>query len=197
MASKVSIWNMALVNVGSSGFIQSPTEASAEANHCRVVYDEAVKSTLEALDWNFARVKVALADLDTPDDDWIYQYAYPSNCVSARKILTTIRNEKPMPFKVGLNAAATAKVVNTDVSEAVLVYTALVTNEALFSSAFAVALSWHVAMSISGPLAGNDKNIMDKVNKGLATALAQAQTLDANEGQEDDERDAPWITEYE
>jgi len=197
MASKVSILNMALVNVGSSGFIQDPGENSAEANHCRVVYDEAVKSTLEALDWNFARVKVALADLGTPDGDWVYQYAYPSNCIKARKIQTAIRNEKPFPFKIGLNSAVTQKVVNTDIEDAVLIFTANVTNTELFSSAFAIALSWQIAMGISGPLSGNDKNIMDKVRTGLATALAQAQVLDANEGQEDDERDAPWIKEYE
>lgn len=197
MASKVSILNMALVNIGSSGFIQDPDENSAEANHCRVVYDEAVKSTLESIDWNFARVKVALADLGTPDDDWTHQYAYPSNCIKARKILTAVRNDKPYPFKAGLNSAATQKVINTDVEGAVLVFTANITNTDLFSSAFSIALSWQIAMGISGPLSGNDKNIMDKVTRGLASSLAQAQVLDANEGQEDDERDAPWIGEYE
>ena len=165
MASKVKIWNMALVNVGSSGFIQSPTEDSEEANHCRVVYDEAIKSTLESLDWNFARVKAALSDLGTPDSDWLYQYAYPSNCVKARKILTTIRNEKPLPFQIGLNADANKKVVNTDVDSAILVYTADIKNEALFPSSFAIALSWHVAMSIAGPLAGNDKKIIPKLGR--------------------------------
>ena len=197
MASKVAIWNMALVNIGSSAFIQSPTEASAEADHLRAVWDAALDTALESLDWNFARVKLALSDLSTPDDDWLYQYAYPSNCVKARKILTTVRNEKPLPFSVGLNAAGTAKVINTDVQEAVLVYTRRITDTLLFSSAFVTALSWQLATQVAGPLAGNDKQVIDKTMKGLAAALSQAQALEKNEGQQDDPQDASWIREYE
>ena len=185
---------MALVNMGSSGFIQAADEASAEAAHLRVVYDNSVEATLEALDWNFARVKVALADLDTPDDDWVYQYAYPANCVKARKILTSVRSAKPPPFEIGLNAAGSQKVINTDVEGAVLIYTARVTNTALFDSAFSEALSWKLALAAAGPLAGNDKNVFDKCRLGFAQALSQAQTINMNEGQEDEEPDASWIT---
>ena len=198
MASKVEIWNMALVRVGSSGFIQSPTENSAEANHCRVVYPNSVKATLEAtVDWSFARRKAALADLGTPDDDWSYQYAYPSNCIKARKILTNVRNAKPLPFKIGLNSSGTQKVINTDVSEAVLIYTMNVTNEALFSAAFAEMLSWKIALEIAPALSGNDQKVLSFVTQGLSAATANAYSNDANEGQEDDEKDASWIEQYE
>jgi hypothetical protein len=196
MPSKVSIWNMALTNVGSSGFVQSPTEQSAEASHCRVVYDNAVLATLESMDWSFARKKVALADLGTPDDDWLYQYAYPTNCAKARKILTKIRNAKPLPFEIGINSAGTQKVINTDAPDAVLIYTMKVTNEALFNSVFAEVLSWKMALLIAPAIAGNDKKILDSIRGGLAASLSNAHAVDSNEGQEDDPKDASWIDEY-
>lgn len=197
MSSKVAIWNMALVNVGSSGFIQSDTEPSAEANHCRVVHDSSLKSALESLDWNFARIQVALADLGTPEVNWQYQYAYPSNCLKVRKIVTSSRLDKPLPFKTGLNSAGTQKVINTDVEGAIISFTANIENTALFPESFSQLVAWHIALGIAPALSGNDQKIFDKVRNGLSVALSHAQTVDANEGQEDDEQDAPWIKEYE
>jgi len=195
MSSKIEIFNMAMTNIGSSAVVEDVAELSSEALACRTVYNTSLKSTLEAIDWTFARQCVVLADLGTPPVGWSYQYSYPSNCLKARRLVLPSRLLKPEKFEVALKADGSSKVINTDIAEAVLRYTMNVTNEALFPETFAEALSWKLAYWISITLTG-DLKIRNSCTIGFNMSLGNAQTVDANEGVDDDQPEADWINEY-
>ena len=195
MATKVEIFNMALTRIGSSALIESDTEQSAEALALRTVYSNSLKSTLEALDWTFARQIVLLADLGSPPVGWGYQYAYPSTCLKARRLMLPSRLQKPEKFEVALKADGSAKVINADIAEACLRFTMNITNVGLFNATFAEALSWKLGYESAMTLTGKDK-VRDAAASGFNMALGNAQMIDANEGVDDELPDAIWIDEY-
>jgi hypothetical protein len=97
--SAVAIANLALDAVGARATISSFTEASKEARVISRQYDQALDDVLGAAHWNFARKQLALTLLkdgsagDTVPAPWLYEYAYPSDCVGARYILPTVSSD--------------------------------------------------------------------------------------------------------
>jgi hypothetical protein len=163
MASKTAICNLALSNLGISQFIidvDLPSEKSNQARTCRLWYDQCVQFALEDFDWNFARKRIPLAEIDTtPPSVWAKVYAYPSNCAAARYIEVP-GNRRPtiderIPFEVASETnidGGDYKVIYTDVVQPVLVYTKLITDPNQFDAQFVMALSWLLAANIAMPL---------------------------------------------
>lgn len=81
MASKVTICNMALQNIGAK-LITSLSEGSANADECNARFDEARRALLSMHLWNFATKRVMLnVDTETPAFNYAYQYTLPSDLV--------------------------------------------------------------------------------------------------------------------
>lgn len=193
MASKTEICNLALSNIGVSQFIadvDAPSERSNEAIVCRRWYDTCLNFALEDFDWNFARRRLALAELNvTPPSIWAKVYAYPSDCAAARSIeVTGLRrplHEERIPFEVAAETAATGdyKVIYTDLAEAVLVYTKRITDAGMFDAQFVMALSWLLAANIVMPLAVKPE-LADKARAAYAALKLQAFAKNLNEAEE-------------
>lgn len=160
MSSKTEICNLALSNIQVSQFIANiDSDQTNEAMVCRRWFDHAVKYTLEDFNWNFARRRKALALLSaTPPSTWTYVYAYPSDCAAARRIdvdgTRTPYAEQRISFEVAMQEidGNDVKVIYSDQPSAVLIYTKLITDSALFDAHYVEALAAYIASKIALPL---------------------------------------------
>ena len=188
MASEVSICNMALFRIGHSQRIDSLSEASVPAELCKQIYPVARDLLLESWDWTFARKRVALAGVGDEPNNWEYQYQYPNDCLKARYIVLS-GDRKPLAservaYEVGYNTVNELKAIYCDLEDAELVYTAAVSNVALFTPSFCDALSWAIAKELVTPLA-KDSKFVQLAGQQAELTLRTAQALDINESQED------------
>ena len=212
MASKLEIWNMALVNITQSPSIQGVNEDSTEANYCRTYYDRARRSLLQGHDWNFARKRLTLAVIDDERNrpEWKYQYAYPTDCLQGRKILPVnsstnaallyserVKVQYPLvPFEVavlpstGLSGSVDQKVVWTNKEDAVLEYTYNQENPAFFSEDFSMALSWQLAKFIAKPIT-NKTSVEDRAISQANHFTLVARASNMNERREPKQSEQP------
>src|SRR5512146_1689119 len=98
----IQICNMALGHIGVTKFIAALTDRSNEANVCNLYYEQARDFVLEDLPWPFATRYISLGLVTdftalTIPHDWSYAYRYPSDCVFARRLVTTIGRTDPNP----------------------------------------------------------------------------------------------------
>jgi len=194
MTTDVSICNMALGHIKSKSTIATLDEKNnAEARICKLYYAQAVNETLEEFNWPFAKRTAVLATVGEAPLGWAFEYAYPSDCVAVRKILTTYRSDKPIPFELMHSELSDSIVILTDEEAAQIEYTKRVTNTTLFSPKFTIAVSHKIGSLIAMPLSGKSE-IRDaqialfdlEINKARASAL--------NQEQKDEQPDADWIT---
>ncbi len=192
MASEVSICNLAISTFGLGKTISALDEASAEATQCNIQYENARDQTLEEHDWKFASVEQSLALTGTAPARWGYSYALPSNCIIPREIINT-SSEDPIEYEVALSSDLTTRLIYTDRADAVLRYTAKVTDPNKFSIGFINALYCRVAMGIALPLTQKDERLQ-AASRLFAIMLSSAQVNDANTGHKFHERDASWTS---
>ena len=180
MASKVDIWNLALSHIGHRAVIADPDEATAEANHCRRFYPFALKVALERFAWSFATRRVALAEVTNPVDHWMFAYALPNLCIAARAVLLpeSTDDSKEQDFAIE-SAEDGSPILYTNVEDAVLKYTALVTDTNRFTPMFAMTVSYDLASMLCGPIPKDPK-----LKKSMFDAAMQytvfAEASDAN-----------------
>ena len=191
MTTKTEICNLALMRIGSTTVGNIDTENSAEANACRQFYDVARRATLRGHRWNFATKRSNLARL--PDDsveDWNYVYQYPSDCLAIRSILTVPRNQDPIEYEVA-NIDGN-RVILTDEQGARIIYTTDVVDAVLYDDTFINALSYRLAMEVSGPLTASS-GLREQMLNLYLNELESARGEDSSEGMPDEGRDANWI----
>jgi hypothetical protein len=179
MPSIIEICNIALSNLG-AGTINALDEASQEGRQCNLRYAIARDSALRAYPWNFATKIIALATSTETIPGWTYVYAYPSDCLQARKVFSEVYNDPANPVVYRVLETATGKVIVCNISEAHLEYTAKITNPAEYDPQFIEALAWKLAMDLAVPLAGN-KELREHCAGFYKESLGSAQTSDARE----------------
>lgn len=179
MSSEVDICNLALAHLGNVANVASisPPEQSIEASLCAVFYPIARDSLLEMHPWGFATKRVALAALTETWPEWDYAYMQPSDAVNIIAVLSndavddyvTTNGQTslstnyalgggsyvPQPFSCEVDSSGN-QVILTDQANAVLRYSAIVTDTTSFSPLFINALSWHLASMLAGPLIKGD-----------------------------------------
>lgn len=184
MASEVDICNLALAHIGDTATVSSlsPPEGSAQADHCARFYPIARDSLLELHSWGFSTKRVVLAQLATTVSEWDYCYAMPNDALNLLGVLppdsadpysaplavspqygylsmTTpvvgAASYVTQPYVCEVNDTG-ASVIYTDQINAVLRYTAKVTDTTQFSPLFVTTLSWHLAAMLAGPVIKGD-----------------------------------------
>lgn len=206
MASEVQICQLALSHIGSYK-IDSLTEASKEAEECARLYPFVRDAVLEDMPWSFASKRATLAALSEEYPGWDFAYAYPSDCIYPIEIYddshaaagayydeeTELYVKKgKVAFVTGVNAALSQRIVLTNKEDAILIYTARVTNPTLFSSMFIKAVSYYLAGELALPLLG-DLKVQASMEKKYTALQGEAQALNANEGHEDPTDDNTFV----
>lgn len=189
----VSVYNRALSTLGNSTEVQSDTENTPEANACRRFYDDARDELLQGFPWPFATTTATLALVESePTTEWLYSYAYPSDCLKFGRILGDLRietAESRVPYVIRAGS-----LIYTDRVDAVGEYVQSITDTTLFSAAFTKALSLLLASYIAPRVTGGDPYQLQQRAEALqARAMAFAQANCINEEQPDQLPDAEWI----
>ena len=184
-ANQVGIYNMALGQCGVSRFINATTDQTTEARVCNVFWENVRDQVLGRIDWLFARRYKALELTTLTSTVWKYVYAYPSDCLAAREIISSQdlfrrRHQDVAPFETAENEVGGGLVIPTNERDAVLVYTARITTYTLWSPAFVNCLSLLLGSKIAGPLASNPK-YADQLGRAYEAALLDAAASSLNE----------------
>jgi hypothetical protein len=159
MSSKTEICNLALSHLGVGKEISDiETDASSEGQACRRFYDIALDTTLRDVNWPFATRFRALALIEeSPNDEWLFAYRYPTDCLKVRRILSGIRNETPdirVPYKIAQDDAGL--ILYTDIEDAEIEYTVRESNAELYTADFIMAFSYRLAHYIGPRVTGGD-----------------------------------------
>ena len=165
MASEVDIANLALSHLGDDATIASldPPEGSAQAEHCARFYPMARDSLLEMHSWRFATRRATLAELENTWPQWDHAYAKPADCLRIISVidpevgddLQVLGVKSVKQFTVEINDDL-AEVILTNQEDAVVRYVARTTDTTKFPPLFVMALSWHLASMIAGPVIKGD-----------------------------------------
>lgn len=220
MASEVDIANLALGHLGDDANVSSisPPEGSAQAEHCARFYPAARDALLEMHAWGFATKRIRLAALSvTPPSQWAYVYAVPNDAINLLAIYAADATDDyssgflpagsqaqsvnagmgiytPQPYTTEILADETS-VIYTNQENAVLRYTARVTNTTKFSPLFTVCLHWLLAADLAGPVL-KGKTGVDGAKRCMETFffwLSKATASDANQHREDVKHSVPWM----
>lgn len=206
---QVGIYNMALAAVGVSQFVQSPDDGSLQARTCNVMWEACRDQCLQDFPWGFASRFAALQLISKITPGWLYTYGYPADCLQARVIVPawmTITNASTFPATWLLNRDRSHKIPFTVVENEAegglgiacnegtptLGYTARVTTPALWSPAFANALSWLLATRIIAPLSANPQYAIT-AGQAYQVALIRAGAQSMNEVQSKEEPESELI----
>lgn len=233
MADQLSISNRALLSVGARVQISSlnPSDGSAEANAVSVLWASTFESLARSARWNCLTKQVTLSllaaavgtpenpgglNLPVPPTPWLYQYAYPSDCLDMRYIVpslpvstgditpaTTINNSAgawipqsgQIPYVVGTSSTSNnipVLVILTNQDQAQAVYTVNQSNPAgwdsLFQQAMVASLAAYLVPALSLSL-----NLMQLSIQTAEKAITIARTADGNEGVTSMDHLPDWI----
>lgn len=196
--SKTQISNFALAHCGIGAAIQDfDNEASAEAEACRLFLDHCRGLMLESQPWSFAQRRVALADLGSPPDQWVFRYKYPNFCARVNKVINPItrspNRDQVIPFLVE-NGGDTdyGKVILTDQCNAQILYNHDITDLNLFSITARQALSLLLATHIAPQL--RVKADLAKLTQDYFSIWSsEAGSLTLGEPQPDQERESQFV----
>lgn len=175
MVSDVDICNMALGFLGDTARITNitPPDQSTQAQLCAKFYPIALRSTLEMHNWAFAtkRTELTLVDIDHIEEhgahththtwgthcdcsEWEYFYELPRHFLKAISVVPAESTDdylKSQDFSVQLDSLGVPRLY-TDCKDAILVYTEYVVETHLFPPLFQVAVAWHLASMLAGPI---------------------------------------------
>ena len=211
MASEIDISNLALAHLGDNATVASlyPPEGSAQAEHCARFYPIARDSLLEMHAWGFATRRAQLAQVTNTWPEWDYAYAQPADALNIIAVLPPDASDDystrlsptdtpgyyannspvmaagryvPQPFNCEIDANG-AEIIYTDQEQAVLRYTARVTDPSKFSPLFVNTLSWHLASMLAGPIIKGDQGAAEakRCMAMMQAYLSKAIESDANQ----------------
>lgn len=210
MASEIDICNLALSHLGDEATVASidPPEGSPQAGYCARFYSVARDALLEMHAWGFATKRVQLALLPNTWPMWGYAYAQPSGVLKLLAVLApdaqddyTLTAEggygtktSPQPFSAELDASGRS-VIYTNQPDAVLRYTAIMRDTTKFSPLFVMALSWHLASLLAGPMLKGDVGAAEakRCAAMMQSYLSQAVASDASQRRVAPAATAAWI----
>jgi hypothetical protein len=237
MTDEVSIANRALADAGTRSTISSFTEGSNESNNVSLVYIPVRQQVLRAAHWGFAGATATLSLLksapgtpETPDfpasgvwstayppPGWNYEYAYPGDCLQARKMLQNyaLAQASGVPifpnqliglqdfwtapgqkFAVGTDLDTTGNQISVilgNIDQAILSYTRDITVEALWDPLFQEAVVGALAAKLCWALTG-DKARSNDLFKLANDKIMMARAADGNEGLTVMDHTPDWIT---
>jgi hypothetical protein len=154
--TQVEICNMALSFLGNAAVVQSvnPPDPSTEAMLCAQFYPIALSTVLEMHSWSFATNTVALTAHECDRDAWDYCYMIPHDFLKVLAVLPTGASDDhkdAQEYSIEQDTDGVLRLF-TDQDEAVLRYTMHVQFTRMFPSTFVLALAWHLASLLAGPI---------------------------------------------
>jgi hypothetical protein len=149
VSSQIEICNLALIHAGQSQSIAALNESSTAAAVLTTVWPMARDAAIMAAPWDFAQRWGALAQLPaSPTTDWLYAYAWPTDCLQINRILSGAGRIEAAPVAFACGNSGGQSLVLTDQPDAVADYTIRVTDASQYPPDFVMALSMYLASLI-------------------------------------------------
>jgi hypothetical protein len=187
---------MALGHLGrTAGLIESFAEKSTEARQCALWYDAARQEVLEALDWPFARQRIALAlHADEPPPDWGFRYQTPADLIAVRRVQGEVLSPDAdaAPYTLESDFLGETVTVLTNEPFARMIYTRDAKLPQMFPPLFVNALAHYLAFKMALAVTGKAQ-IEQKEAQVYAAALRASAASSANQGVDLPSRDAPGV----
>ena len=179
--TKAKIYNIVLKNLRISVSIQNANQNDKNTVVLNEFYDTAKAQVLKDFDWNFANAyrELTLTGDIPQNPKFLYEYDYPNDCLFAREIIPYV-NDEIVEFEVATNKQG-QKVINTNLTPAVLRYTRLIDNETFYTAEFVLALSWYLSFLAAPSLCGN-RSIQNDALNIYSALLTKAKAINASEG---------------
>lgn len=192
--SRAFIYNVALNCLALSATVQNINQTDAATTVLNNFYETARDQVLKDFDWNFANSyrELSLTGNIPQNPKFLYEYDYPNDCVFAREIIPYADSDI-VEFEIAANSTG-QRVINSNMTPAVLRYTKYVENETFFSSEFVMALCWYLSFLAAPAITGN-RSIQSDCLAVYTSMLAKAKTLNASEGYIKTEERCSWIDE--
>lgn len=192
--SSVALCNLALDAAMCRSSISAIGEASAEGQACARHYEQSLEAVMRCAHWNFARKQVTLSLLNdatlTPPQPvpqpWLFEYAYPSDCLLARAVMPQLNNPLGAPTSMALNPRLRATqfivaqdndvtgnpipVILSSTPQAQIIYTARVSNSNLFDAMFIELVQLYLGAKLARVITGDKAHAKD--------LFAQAQVIE-------------------
>jgi hypothetical protein len=203
---QIYICNSALRECGQTRFISDILAPQTAAQLCNLEYIPALQEILAEYPWRFATKKAPLAllyDNTQPPtqamlnadptgtgnlNPWLYQYAYPQDCVSQRRIPNGYQHdylENMVAYEIGDGVdpkGNPAKIIYTNLPNAWAQYVYLMLDPVryppLFRRAFVSCLAWKIAPGLTVKPQLVDRLFRDyilKRDKAMARDYAESQ----------------------
>lgn len=191
--SQAQICTIALGNIGINKIIEDlDADESSDGHACQTHYAAALETTLKAWRWPFAQRSVALATISSYDgDQWYYAYRAPSDYLLAHAVNPLQEDPVGQPYQIGGDDSGL--IIYTDAPDAILAYTALISQPGLYSADFVDAIAWQLAIRIAMPLAAAE-GYRQAARQGYIAAIAAANTNTGNESRPAIDPDGAFVT---
>lgn len=194
MASQINIVNLALGHLAQAPIVTT-ADASVQAQAAVRVWETSRKEALRSHDWAFATVVTTLTTSTTYGTlttsglyagDYIYAYQYPSNCLAMWHVYNESLPDKSVgeDFRELYDSVNGAKVIVTNVYEALGEYTFDVTDPTFYDSFFVTALAYRLAADMAMQLTGDPQLAMTMV-KLFQAQISEAERMSAYENNPD------------
>ena len=222
MADPISICNRALLGVGARAQISSisPSDGSAASDACAILFAPTFESLARTAYWACLRRQLTLSllaaaqgtpenpngtTLPLPPSAYLYQYAYPSDCIAARFIQPSfpavasgavpptgasnpaqiwLPTGGQIPFTVAYDEDPSRNPIETiltNQSQAQLVYTKNQPNPVVWDSLFQEAMVSSLGAFLV-PALSLDMPLLQLAISRAEALIARARAADANEG---------------
>lgn len=215
MASEIEICNMALSFVGDSATVAGiePDEEGAQAQLCKLLYEPALKYTLQQHAWTFATATRRATGVSSIYGPKAFMYELPPDVVAVRSVQPyptydereVLSNYQAgfkligtIDYEVGLSTGASGehkRVLYADVPNVLIKYTTANANPEYFSPSFALAVAWRLASLIAGQRLGGESGmkVQRQIQRQADVMLAQARNDDSKQRQGNGTFIPSWI----
>ena len=225
MATEVDICNLALAHLGDDATIASikPPEGSAQAEKAARFYPIARDTLLDSHTWNFAMKRATIPLTTNTLEQWDYAYTAPIDMLSPISIISpTAQNDyatrmsagdtpggitsnyaptivagqyTPQQFALETDANGLT-LIYTNQENAMLRYTAYVSDPSKFSPLYVITLSWHLASMLAGPVIKGDQGMAEakRCTQMMNNYLVQAKQQDNMQRDISIEHIVPWTS---
>lgn len=193
------VYNLALISVGHTKRVLSPTEKTTERRHCETLYDPYRKALLTMNKWSFATITAPLTlTTDTPPTGWAYEYKYPQGCLKAIEINKGSGTVPDIPYKAGAtyneSSGVHQRVIWTNQEQASLVYVRDVTNPSFFTPLFSLTLAHYMGITLSRLLSKSTRTPTEMFQLA-GYYMAEAVRSGEVEGDDLDYPEPDWISD--
>jgi hypothetical protein len=201
MASRTEIANLALSHLGVDKLIGNiETENSKEANTSRTYFDKGLEFVNTDFVHPFLVKYEALALVEeNPNDDWLYSYRFPSDCLRAVKIVSGSRNDSrqsKVVYEVAYGSSGT--LIYTDRVNAVLKYVKRIDSVNVLPPDIVMAFSFYLAFLMAPRLtAGDPFNLREAMFQAYSYHKSIYESRSLNQQQADEPVDSEFIRDRE